>query len=118
MSLYADLTTLLGDTAQGNFYLQALPQEYELPCVIFRVLHKQPITNLCGNTGEAIYEVVFECIGETFSDAELAEAEVSGILDSDSTLTKWVMDGAGEDFEPVTEDFMQPVFYGFHYKEG
>lgn len=115
MSLHTELTTLLGNVAGGQYYLQVLPQEYEIPCVVYRVLNKDPLQTLCGNDGKSIYEVVFECIAETFTEAETIEAEIKTILESDETLTKWEMAAPGEDFEPVTEDFMEPVYYGFFY---
>ena len=117
MSIYTDLTTILGDVADGNFYLQVYPQEMELPCVVFRVLGKEPIQTLCGNTGDYRYQAVFECWADTFLSADSIADDVKAILEADTSLNKSEASAPGEDFEPVTEAFMQPVYYEFFYKE-
>jgi len=85
-----------------------------LPCVVFRVLSDEPVPTLCGPESERLYQAGFECIAETFEEADAIATEVRGLLEADSTLPKWEIETAGEEYEPLTDDFTQPVFYGFH----
>lgn len=118
MSIQTELTTIVGSVAGDQFYLQALPEEFNLPCVIMRTIEVEPLPVLCGDQPkEYIYHFAFECIADTFAEADSIADQVEALLDADNTIVKWVDPAPGEDFEPHYEEFLQPVYYGFHYKE-
>ena len=118
MPIQNDLTAIVGTVAGSNFYLQALPEEFNLPCVIMRTIDVEQLPVLCQDQPkEAIYHMAFECRAETFAEAQSIATTVESLLDADTTIVKWPDDVPGEDFEPHYEEFLQPVYYGFHYKE-
>jgi len=112
MSLQSDLTTALAAVASGKVYVQFIEEDVALPFVVYRVASKEPLTTLDGTTQLRNSSVVFECYADSYAGAlTLADSVRSAV--TGSGLTYYEESAPGEDYEPVVDTFMEPVYYGF-----
>lgn len=119
MTFYTKLAGIVSGVVSDKVYLQALPEQVELPCIVMRTIEKEPLSTLCATSDietETVYHMAFECRADTFETADAVATELGTALNADTTLVKWVDPSPGEDFEPDYEEFMQPVYFGFHYR--
>jgi len=112
MSLQSDLVSALSAVASGRVYPQAAPADAPLPFVIYRVLNKRPEDTL-NHSGTLIYTVMaFESYADDYLEALTLSASVESAIAS-SSLVYYKEVSPGENYEVLTDDFMEPVFYGF-----
>lgn len=112
MSLQSDIITALATVAGGRVYPQIAEQEAAMPLVVYRLLSKDPAIKLSGGAGLTNTIVSFECWAETYQGAiDLAE-QLRAAIDA-STLISYEESASGEDYEPPTDYYVEPVTYGF-----
>ena len=112
MSLQSDIVTALATVASGNVYPQFVPADIDFPFVVYRIVNKDPLITLSGGTVELNTIVEFDCYDESYSGAlTLAESVKTAI--GLTTMTYYETSSPGEDYEPIVDVFMEPVFYGF-----
>jgi hypothetical protein len=116
MSLQTDLIAAFAAVspivAGGRVYPQAAPADAPLPFVIYRITSKDPLTTL--NDSETLVNsiVSFESYADDYAEA-LAVAETVKAAIAASGLTYYKISSPGEDYVPPTDDYMEPVYYGF-----
>ena len=112
MSLQSDLITALSAVASGKVYPQAVPADVELPFVVYRVINKDPLTTLNDSVDDINSIVTFESYADDYAEALSISADVVTAIEA-SGLTYYKTQSPGEDYEVVTDAYMEPVFFGF-----
>lgn len=112
MSLQSEIVTALATVASGAIYPQFVPADVDLPFVVYRVVNKDPLVTLSDGSVETNYIVEFDCYDENYSDALTLAAAVRTAIGL-SSLVYYETNSPGEDYEPIIDVFMEPVFYGF-----
>lgn len=112
MSLQSDLTTALAAVASGKVYTQFIEEDIALPFVVYRIASKTPLGLLDGSVDQTNSVVVFECYAATYAGALSLASDVRTAIAA-SGLTYYEESAPGEDYEPVVDTFMEPVYYGF-----
>jgi len=112
MSLQSDLVSALSAVASGRVYPQAAPADAPLPFVIYRVIGKEPLTTL--NDSETLVNSVlaFESYADDYLEALTVSAAVVAAIEA-SSLNYYKTQSPGENYEVITDDYMEPVFFGF-----
>lgn len=113
MSIQSDIVTALASVASGRVYPQVAPAEAALPFVVYRVLSKNPLGLLTGHGGVTQFSVVFECYAATYAAALTLAGQVATAIEAAATLTEYREQSPGEEYEPVIDVFMEPVYFGF-----
>ena len=112
MSLQSDLVTALAGVASGRVYPQVAPADAALPFVIYRVLDKTPEDTM-NHTGTLINTILaFESYADDYLESLTVSASVVSAISS-SGLDYYKTTSPGENYEVLTDDYMEPVFYGF-----
>jgi len=112
MSLQSDIVTALAAVAGGRVYPQVAEQGAAKPFVVYRILSKDPAQKLGGGAGVTNTSVVFDCWAETYAAAIALAEQVRAALDA-SSLISYEESASGEDYELETDEFVEPVNYGF-----
>lgn len=116
MTIQTDIVTALNTVTSNRLYPQALPQELNLadgPAVVYRILNKNPVGNFCGTSALAQYSVAFDCWASTYSAAVALATLLATEIDNNAMLTSYRDASPGEDFEPFSDAFVEPVYFGF-----
>jgi len=115
MSLQSDIIALMSgspEIAGGKVYPQAAPADAELPFVIYRIFSKEPISTL-NNSEDLINSIVaFECYADDYQEALDLADDVKARM-STTSMDYYKTSSPGEEYVPLTDDFMEPVYYGF-----
>jgi hypothetical protein len=114
MSLQSEIVTALAAVAGGKLYPQIAEQEATMPFVVYRITGKEPAQRLNGSAGLTRYTVLFESWAETYAAALALADQVRAAIEA-SSLTSFEEPASGEDYEPVTDAFVEPVVFGFWY---
>jgi hypothetical protein len=112
MSLQSDIATALASVASGHVYPQYVEEDIDLPFVVYRITSKDPLQTLDGTIQSRNSVAVFECYADTYAAALTLADDVRTAI-SGSALTQYEDTAPGEDYEPVIDVFMEPVFFGF-----
>lgn len=112
MSLQSDFITALAAVASGDVYPQAVPEDAELPFVVYRILNKNPLTTIDSANHNTQWLVSFECYADTYAGALTLAGTVKTAIEA-SSLVYYEESAPGEDYEPLLDCYMEPVFYGF-----
>lgn len=114
MSIQSDIVTALSAVAGGRVYPQAAPQEAALPFVVYRRVAYEPVNLLAGAATNARSTFTFECWGASLDSALTTAAAVVAAVNAAATLaSRYRVDAAGDDYEPVVDAFMEPVSFSF-----
>lgn len=112
MSIQSDIVTALSSVADGRVYPQIAEQEAALPLVVYRIIGKTPAQKLNGGAGIINTTVEFACWAETYAEAiSLADSVRTAI--NAASLISYEESSSGEDYEPQTDAFVEPVTFGF-----
>lgn len=112
MSLQSDLVTTLAGVADGHVYPHIAPEGSAYPLVNYRILNKQPVASISGVVYATQYDVVFECWGTTYA-AALSTAESVRTAIEGSALDFYSIAEPGDEYDPPSDAFMEPVYFGF-----
>jgi hypothetical protein len=112
MSLQSDILTALASLGADKVWPQAVPADVDPPFVVYRVLNKAPETTLNDSETAVQSVVVFESYAEDYQGAlDQAAAVEAAIVASGMTYYRDV--SPGEDYLPLIDGYMEPVFFGF-----
>ena len=106
------IVTALTAVASGQVYPQYAPDDIEPPFVIYRILSKTPLTTLDDTETLINFVVAFEAYAETYQEALTASAAVESAIEA-SALNYYKDSSPGDDYIPLIDGFMEPVFFGF-----
>lgn len=118
MSIQASIVTALAigsptTSAGSRVYPQFVPQDADLPFVVYRRLSQEPVGTIHSPAPVATKSIfVFECYAETFAAALQLADEVRSTITS-SGLEAYPSATSGEEFEPAVMTFMEPVQFEF-----
>jgi hypothetical protein len=112
MSIQSDIVTALSGVAGGRIYPQIAPEGAAYPLVNYRIINKSPIVTIDGVVHATDYQVVFECWAKNYASALTVADSVRAAIHA-SGLDFSVIDEPGEDYEPQTDSFMEPVYFEF-----
>ena len=112
MSLQSDIMTALASLGANTVWPQAVPEDEDPPFVVYRILNKDPLTTLDNSNIDINSTVAFECYAETYSAAIALAASVKAAIKA-SNLTSYETTAPGEDYIPLIDGYMEPVFFGF-----
>ena len=112
MSIQSDVVTALASVAGGRVYPQIAEAEADMPFVVYRVINKDPAQRLGSAAGLINTSISFDCWADTYSAAITLAEQVRTAIDA-SALVSYEEPASGEDFEPQTDAFVEPVSYGF-----
>lgn len=117
MSLQSDIVTALAGLGSDKVWPQAVPDDISPPFTVYRILNKRPETTLDDSEDAVLSVVVFESYAEDYQGAlTLSESVEAAIVAYDwgSANTAYYRDvSPGEDYIPLIDGFMEPVFFGF-----
>lgn len=112
MSIQSDIVTALASVAGGRVYPQVAEQDAVMPFVVYRLLSKTPAQKMNGSAGLINTIVEFACWAETYA-AAIALAENVRTAINAASLISYEDSSSGEDYEPQTDAFVEPVTFGF-----
>ncbi len=112
MSIQSDIVTALSAVASGQVYPQYAPDDIEPPFIIYRILSKTPLTTLDDTEPLINFIVAFEAYAESYQAALTQSAAVETAIEN-SGLTYYKSSSPGDDYIPLIDGFMEPVFFGF-----
>lgn len=112
MSLQSDIVSALSAVAGGRIYPQVAEQGAAKPFVVYRILSKDPAQKLGGKAGITNTSVVFDCWAETYAAAIALADQVRTAIDA-ASLISYEESASGEEYELQTDEFVEPVNYGF-----
>lgn len=110
MSLRSDLVSVMNG-AGITFYPQGVPEDQDLPFVVYRVLNSDPLTTLDDTETLINYQVAFECYDDNLADAETLAGSVTTAIEG-SSLVYYKTTSPGEDYIQLIDGYMEPVFFG------
>lgn len=116
MSLQSDIVTALAGIAGNRVYPDAAPADTDLPLVIYRVINKRPEAKLDSTVDLNNSIVAFESYAEDYQGALTLAGQVDAAIQAitpTGTLMYYPEAAPGEDYIIPTDDYMEPVFYGF-----
>ena len=112
MSLQSEIVTALSGVASGKVYPQFVNADIDPPFVVYRITSKDPLQTIDGTIHQRNSTAVFECYAENYADAlTLADGVRTAIVGS--SLTQYEDTSPGEDYDPVIDILMEPVYFGF-----
>lgn len=120
MSIASDIKTALdvvGVTSlvgSDGAFPDAAPQDKALPLIVWKRTKFDQVMTLVGpaSTANSIY--VFECWASTKSAAMALGAAVATAIEGASAIkNKYRMAYEGEEYEPVLDQFCEPIQYSF-----
>jgi len=114
MSFQSDLIIALSSVANDQIYIQMAPAEIDGDFIVYRVLSDDPVVTMQGPAGMTNYSLAFDCYADTYLGSIALAESVKTAVDS-SSLTSFRQSSPGEDYEPIEEKFLEPVYYGFWY---
>jgi hypothetical protein len=112
MSLQSDIMTALASLGSNKVWPQAVPEDVALPFVVYRVVNKSPLTTL--NDSEDLVNTIisFESYADDYQSALTLSASVVTAIET-SGLTYYKTTAPGEDYIPLIDGYVEPVFFGF-----
>ena len=104
--------TALAGLGSDKVWPQAVPDDIEPPFVVYRVVNKSPLTTL-NDSEDSINSIVsFESYGSDYQDALTLAGQVQSAIEL-SGLTYYKTASPGEDYIPLIDGYMEPLFFGF-----
>ena len=100
--------------ASGKVFPQFVNADYDPPFVVYRITSKDPLQTIDGTIHQRNSIAVFECYAENYNDALTLATSVRQAIVA-SSLVQYEDTSPGEDYEPVVDLFMEPVYFGFWY---
>ncbi len=119
MSIHADIKIALDGVAavtaagETRVYPDAAPQDAPLPFVIMRQTLNDPQMTLMGYSGITHSVYVFECWAKTKAVALSLAADVVVAIEASAIVMKFREPSSGEDYEPLSDQLVEPVQYSF-----
>lgn len=116
MSIQSDIVSALSIgsptiSAGSRVHPQAVPQDADLPFVVYRRLSQEPVGTIHNAAPVATKSVfVFECYAATYLEALSLADEVRSAITS-SALEAYPIPTSGEEYAPAVDEFMEPVQY-------
>lgn len=111
MSIQTDIMAALATLGPNKVWPQAVPEEIAPPFVVYRALSKEPVGSLDNSQMLARFIVAFECYADDFAGALSLAAQVDTLMMA-SGMNVYRETMPGEDYIPLTDGFMEPVFVG------
>ena len=120
MSIQADIKTALDAAAvtaivgSAGVFTDAAPQDKELPLIVWKRMKFEQVMTLVGpaSTANSIY--LFECWASTKAAAMALASAVSAAIEAAASLTnKYRLPYEGEEYEPTSDQFCEPIQYSF-----
>lgn len=112
MSLQTDIMTALASLGTDKVWPQAVPEDIDMPFVVYRVLNKRPETTLNDSEDAVNSVVVFESYADDYQSALTLSGSVETAIQA-SSMTYYRDVSPGEDYIPLIDGYMEPVFFGF-----
>lgn len=114
MSLQSDIKTALAGIAGNRVYPEAAPDAASLPLVVYRKAGSEPLMTLQGYAGTTRFTMVFDCWARTYAEAITLADQVRTALEAAAALKPMYREPAdADDYEPVVDQFVEPVSYSF-----
>jgi hypothetical protein len=116
MTIQSDIVTALSAVASGKVYPEVAPQDAVVPLVIYRRVLYEPLTLIHSPVPVgARSSFVFECWAATKAGALTLAASVRSAIEATASFTDdcYLEPVSGEDYESVTDEFVEPVQYSF-----
>ena len=104
--------TALSGLGADKVWPQAVPEDIEAPFVVYRILNKSPLTTLNDSATLINFVVAFEAYADDYDAALTLAGQVQTAIEG-SGLTYYKDVSPGEDYIPLIDGYMEPVFFGF-----
>lgn len=116
MSIQSDIVTALSAVASGNVYPEMAPEDAVVPLVIYRRILLEPLILIHSPvpaTNRSSF--VFECWASTKAGALTLAGQVRTAIEASTSFTDdcYLEPVSGEDYESLTDQFVEPVQYSF-----
>ena len=124
MSIKDDVIAALAGVAPDDFgnakvFPDAAPQDVVLPMVIVKRVEYAPENVLAGTTEVARSKFVFECWATTQDEANSIAADVVTAIEAQIAegMVAYRDIASGEDYQPETDEYVEPVYFSFWHDE-
>jgi hypothetical protein len=112
MSLQSDIMTSLASLGENKVWPQAVPEDIPPPFVVYRVVNKSPLTTLDDSEDTINTIISFESYGADYDAALTLAGQVQTAIET-SGLVYYKTTSPGEDYIPLIDGYVEPLFFGF-----
>ena len=111
MSLISELVTIMTAAGITAYYPEAVPEDIDLPFVVYRILNKDPLTTLNNSEDMNRFTMSFESYGASLAAAQTLSNSVKTAIEA-SGLIFYRESQPGEEYIQLIDGYMEPLFYG------
>ena len=111
MSLQTDIMTALAGIGADKVWPEAVPEDIDTPFVVYRIMSQDPEVTLDDSLDLNRYAVAFECYADDYQGALTLAGQVATAM-SASTLVQYKDTSPGDDYIPLLDGYMAPLFFG------